>query len=303
MGAHKTDSIQNTSRPSPAPAPHFTLHDDGKGIDIKQWSVRNSEAAIVTTAVEEQMAEQLNIKLPGMLFANNSLELIFSPTSSQQLENTSVDSIPPFKLSFTARGALRMVGLADPNIRVRAAACWEGKNERSDVEISTIEEASDWTFSTKYPGTIENIAYTSPSNDTSASEKSTGNRPLVPIDYDALRNTELPIVFSSQVILFEDELDDNGTASYKVRIRVMPSFFFILARFFLRVDGVLLRVYDTRYYHRFGSDVLVRETSTKEAKLDDSWKGVHPSILRDPDLVSRRIPSQSSKLENILLPS
>jgi hypothetical protein len=31
--------------------------------------------------------------------------------------------------------------------------------------------------------------------------------------------------------------------------RVMPSSFFLLLRFFLRIDGVLIRMNDTRLYH------------------------------------------------------
>lgn len=44
----------------------------------------------------------------------------------------------------------------------------------------------------------------------------------------------------------------------------MPSCFFILLRFFLRVDDVLFRVYDTRIYHRFGTSTVIRECSTRE---------------------------------------
>lgn len=31
--------------------------------------------------------------------------------------------------------------------------------------------------------------------------------------------------------------------------RVMPTSFFVLLRFFLRVDGVMIRINDTRLYH------------------------------------------------------
>lgn len=35
--------------------------------------------------------------------------------------------------------------------------------------------------------------------------------------------------------------------------RVMPSSFFLLLRFFLRIDGVLIRMNDTRLYHEVPS--------------------------------------------------
>ena len=47
----------------------------------------------------------------------------------------------------------------------------------------------------------------------------------------------------------------------------MPTSFFVLARFWLRVDGVLFRIFDTRFYHSFLSSppLIVRETSGWEA--------------------------------------
>jgi type 2A phosphatase activator TIP41 len=44
----------------------------------------------------------------------------------------------------------------------------------------------------------------------------------------------------------------------------MPSGFYILQRFFLRVDEVLFRMNDTRIYHEFGTEYLQREYSSRE---------------------------------------
>lgn len=44
----------------------------------------------------------------------------------------------------------------------------------------------------------------------------------------------------------------------------MPSGFYILQRFFLRVDEVLFRMNDTRVYHEFGTDYLQLEYSSRE---------------------------------------
>jgi len=50
----------------------------------------------------------------------------------------------------------------------------------------------------------------------------------------------------------------------------MPTCFFILSRFTLRVDGVLFRTFDTRIYHSFISNpgLIVREMSGWEAPYD-----------------------------------
>lgn len=277
----------------------FHILDDGRGIDIKRWRIRNVQDVIASTAVEEQMSEQLGIKLPGMLFDKNLIQLKFNvPDAVGEAEATSSAEL---ELQFNTVDALGMVGGLDPSIKVKAAERWDSKKERTDVEISTIKGASDWTFSTKYTGTLCSNGRKITGEPDGSVISSTGE--MVPINYDALRDTSIPILFSAQTILFEDELDDNGTASYKVRIRVMPGFFFILARFFLRVDGVLIRTYDTRYYHEFGKPVIVRESVTREANLRSSMKDVHPSVLRDPDLASQKIPVCATKLENICLSS
>ena len=45
----------------------------------------------------------------------------------------------------------------------------------------------------------------------------------------------------------------------------MPASFFVLLRFLLRVDGVVYRIIDTRLWHLFGTDVMLREHVVKEA--------------------------------------
>lgn len=94
------------------------------------------------------------------------------------------------------------------------------------------------------------------------------------IDYERLKQQE-KIFFYDEAILYEDELADNGTSVLSVKIvscslnrmhhslnrahlslcvslgqRVMASGFFILLRFFLRVDGVVVRLFDTRIHHQ-----------------------------------------------------
>ncbi|KAI6024518.1 TIP41-like family-domain-containing protein [Pisolithus marmoratus] len=65
-------------------------------------------------------------------------------------------------------------------------------------------------------------------------------------------NSHVPIRFYlCRDTVYEDELHDNGSSNLVVRIRVMPTCFFILARFTLRVDNVLFRIHDTRIYHSF----------------------------------------------------
>ena len=47
----------------------------------------------------------------------------------------------------------------------------------------------------------------------------------------------------------------------------MPSGFFILLRFFMRVDGVLIRCFDTRYYYEIENDYILREYLERESPM------------------------------------
>ena len=62
----------------------------------------------------------------------------------------------------------------------------------------------------------------------------------------------------------------------------MPSGFYILQRFFLRVDEVLFRMNDTRIYHEFWTEYLQREYSSREEhynKIRAVSKDDFPSIF------------------------
>ncbi len=49
----------------------------------------------------------------------------------------------------------------------------------------------------------------------------------------------------------------------------MPSGFFCLCRFYLRVDATLVRVHDTRLYHRVGTGCLIRECTERESSAEE----------------------------------
>ncbi|SPO21563.1 related to TIP41 - negatively regulates the TOR signaling pathway [Ustilago trichophora] len=71
-----------------------------------------------------------------------------------------------------------------------------------------------------------------------------------------------PILFYDDIVLYEDELADNGSSIVNVKVRVMPSGFLVLQRFFLRVDDVVFRVFDTRLYCQFAPAPVPRSVST-----------------------------------------
>ncbi|KAJ9574255.1 hypothetical protein L9F63_026098, partial [Diploptera punctata] len=169
------------------------------------------------------------------------------------------------------------------NIKIACADAWK----ESRMESGPMEEVKpfDWTFTTDYAGTL--------SGDFNVEKTETR------IDLDKLRQRE-KILFYHDLCLFEDELHDNGTAVCSVKIRVMPSSFFILLRYFLRIDNVLLRINDTRFYHEFETDFILREYTSKEAKVQEL--NIPPSQLIDPSEVAQFLPLMSSNYEKLILP-
>ena len=80
---------------------------------------------------------------------------------------------------------------------------------------------------------------------------------------------ENPILHFGEVYLFEDDLEDCGYTMSKVRFRVMKDCWYVLLRFFLRVDGTTVRIYDTRIFHEFGKNFIHREFQHKESKWNE----------------------------------
>jgi len=76
---------------------------------------------------------------------------------------------------------------------------------------------------------------------------------------------ENPILHFGEVVLFEDEIADRGLASSNVRFRVMEDSFLVLLRSYVRVDHVVVRILDTRFYHEFGTKKIIRDFQHRES--------------------------------------
>merc|ERR1711920_602923 len=100
------------------------------------------------------------------------------------------------------------------------------------------------------------------------------------INYEKLKERE-PILWHDTIDLYEDELHDHGTCLFQVRVRVMPSGFFVLSRFWMRLDRVLIRLRDTRVHHLFGTNYMLREYVEKEAKFADLAAAGHSKNMAD----------------------
>lgn len=122
--------------------------------------------------------------------------------------------------------------------------------EKKHEGITEIVKPFDWSYSTDYKGTAKsNTLIFEPSKS--------------PIPLELLKRPD-PILFFDEVMLYEDEMADNGITLLSCKIRVMPARLLLLCRFFMRLDNVLLRIRDTRVYVDFESGEVIREYVEKE---------------------------------------
>lgn len=207
--------------------------------------------------------------MPDMVFPNNVLSLTH--------QNGAL-------LQFNALDALRYVSNGKINVQLACAEAWKESRSESSEYLEEKIKPFDWTFTTNYTGTISGFKV-----------EETNER----IDMDKLKQRD-KIMFYHDLTLFEDELHDNGIAVSSVKIRVMPGSFFILLRYFLRIDNVMLRINDTRIYHEFGKNYLLREFTSREAKVEDIY--VSPALFLEPSAIAPHLPLTGSRYHKLMVP-
>jgi type 2A phosphatase activator TIP41 len=135
-------------------------------------------------------------------------------------------------------------------------------------KIGNDESDEDWTFSTPYMGHITSI------------NKSDINSFYSYIKKDkkfTIKETKLVfpktkienILNYNQINFFEDELGDIGLSEGKIGFGIMENNFLGLMTCYLRVDNMLVRNIDTKIYHKFGDDYIIRNFTVKQKTYDE----------------------------------
>uniref|UniRef100_A0A3Q3WHJ0 TIP41-like protein n=1 Tax=Mola mola TaxID=94237 RepID=A0A3Q3WHJ0_MOLML len=238
------------------------------------WQVTAAKTHIMKSKDIERLAEELNMpSLPEMLFGDNVL----------RIKHTN-----GYGIEFNATDALKRVNNMEDAVKVACALEWQ--ESRVDSEHSKeVLKPYDWTYTTDYRGTL--IGEDMQINVTTTTER---------IDMEKLKARE-QIMFFDEVLLFEDELHDHGVSMISVKIRVMPTSFFLLQRFFLRVDRVLIRINDTRLYHEAGKNYMLREFSTRESKIAE-LKSVPAALYTDPNEIAQHLNLRLTECEKLEFP-
>ena len=255
--------------------------DQGGSIAQGGFRITTHKLPILKAGPIEQMTEKLGIAPPEMIFGDNCVA-IENPASG-------------WRINFNAFDALDRVDKTGGNmLKVAYSQEWQQNREHVAEDIKEVVKPFDWSYSTDYAGTIDS---------------STGKR-LEPTDMPIpihLLTRPDPILFFDDVVLYEDELADNGIAMLSVKIRVMPARLLLLSRFFLRLDGVIFRIRDTRVYVEFATGEVIREYTAKEEKYEVVRQGLAatreevPAMMRDPNRLVDVLPVVAQKRERVVL--
>ncbi|XP_013185814.2 TIP41-like protein [Amyelois transitella] len=183
-------------------------------------------------------------------------------------------------INFNPLDALRGVANTVEAIEVACAEAWQ--EARPDAEKK--KRNFDWTFSTEYKGTLTDNIVIEATNEE--------------IDYNLLKRKE-QILFYHDLTLFEDELHDHGISKLSVKIRVMPSCWYILMRYFLRVDDVLVRSHETRMFHVLDSNYVLREFMAKESMAKDL--NIPITHMKEADDVIPHLPVKLKTIDKLII--
>ncbi|EGG20972.1 hypothetical protein DFA_00841 [Cavenderia fasciculata] len=255
------------------------------GIEIEGWRIATSKKPILNSAEKDQWERELTINsLPEMIFGHNFVSL------------SKIDG--SISMVYNAYDALSLVQkTTDHSIKVSSAKFWEEVNKGFG---GSIEKEYDWTYNTPYIGSIlkDGHNYVNREDKPSHLFENTTEQ----IDVEKLKRPD-PILFYDEVTLFEDELADNGISILSIKIRVMQDSVFLLQRFFLRVDDVIIRCLDTRVYHEFDKNYCLREVTFKECNYDllKHYFEKDPTTITNTNFIVSQLPIKDVHMEKIFL--
>ncbi|KAL2842954.1 TIP41-like family-domain-containing protein [Aspergillus pseudoustus] len=252
-----------------------------EAITVKGFKISTQKLPILKAEPIEAMTKKLGIAPPEMIFGDNFVAIEHEKSG--------------WGINFNAFDALdRVDKTGESMLKVAYSREWQKSREATHDGIKDVVKPFDWSYSTDYKGSIIST------QGHSFEETST------PIPIHLLKRPD-PILFFDEVVLYEDELADNGITMLSCKIRVMPGRLLLLSRFFMRLDNVLLRLRDTRIYIDFETSEVIREHQFRECEYEAvRQKLAHarddiPAIMRDPNRLSELLPVIKKRLERVSL--
>ncbi|KAF2019393.1 TIP41-domain-containing protein [Aaosphaeria arxii CBS 175.79] len=254
-------------------------HEAENSITQNGFKITTQKLPILKAAPIEEMTKQLGITPPEMIFGDNFAR---------------VDHVASgWRIEFNAFDALdRVDKTGDSMLKVSYSKEWQQNRQKQFEDIKEVVKPFDWSYSTDYKGSTP---------DTPKLEPTTK-----PIPLELLKRPD-PILFFDDVVLYEDELADNGIAMLSCKIRVMPARLLLLSRFFMRLDDVVFRIRDTRVFVEFATGEVIREYTAREEKYEVVRKTLAGTkedvlaIMRDPNRLAEYIPIVEKTTDTVKL--
>ncbi|KAL8943508.1 MAG: hypothetical protein Q9216_001043 [Gyalolechia sp. 2 TL-2023] len=255
-------------------------HEPGNIVTQSGFRITTRKLPILKAEPIERMTATLGIAPPEMIFGDNV-------TSIEHLKSG-------WNIEFNALDALDLVDkTGNSMLQVAHSKEWQSTREKKHEGITEVVKPFDWSYTTDYKGTERSTSlHLRPSD--------------IPIPLELLKRPD-PIIFFDEVVLYEDEMADNGITAFTCKVRVMPARLLLLCRFFMRLDGVMVRIRDTRVYVEFDSREVIREYTAREDRYEAirqklAMKGRDaPAQLRDPNNIVDLLPIVDKTLERVVL--
>ncbi|PKY05326.1 TIP41-domain-containing protein [Aspergillus campestris IBT 28561] len=249
-------------------------------ISVKGFKITTQKLPILKADPIEDMTKKLGITPPEMIFGDNYVAIEHEKSG--------------WGINFNAFDALDRVDKTGSSmLKVAYSREWQSSREKTHEGIKEIVKPFDWSYSTDYTGTV--------SRNARDFEPTTQAIPI-----ELLKRPD-PILFFDEVILYEDELADNGIAMLSCKIRVMPDRLLLLLRFFMRLDNVLFRLRDTRVYVDFDTLEVIREYQSKECDYEvvrrtlAATRDDIPAVMRDANRLSEILQIKEKRSERVTL--
>ncbi|CAI5721839.1 unnamed protein product [Peronospora destructor] len=269
-----------------------------KGIRLHNWVIGSIKTHITPIDTVHEIGKAAKLTPPEMVFGKNQLILFHEPSgvcyNFLAVEALKGTHFPP-PVSDQAQNIV-----ANQQLKVANA-----KHNTNKEEVKELDITYDWTYTTDYKGSLQRLTKAEglPIMFTKRKEEPTIGPTIERIDYEKLKERE-PILWFDDVALYEDELHDHGTSAMSVKVRVMSSGFFVLSRYWMRLDHVVVRLHETRTHHLFGTDHFIREYTRKEEKFDTLFSKGHPknmSNYTNIDTFQHLLPVREAVFEKVLL--
>ncbi|KAF6266051.1 TIP41-like family-domain-containing protein [Scenedesmus sp. NREL 46B-D3] len=291
------------------------VHEDS--YSVRGWTVRARTAPIIGSTLMDQYSEQLGgvLTLPEICFGNSSLQLrhdasgvVLSFSALDALKQWKADDLPPLKVNLAREWQAARLHEIQKQQAVVLEYDWTfttsycgsivlspprfGSSTSSSSEAAAQQQHEDADGIPVVQQQQQQQPAAAPEAAAAIYSAPPGTRPQqqqlprwqpsrCQIDRRMLMSKDEPILFYAEVPLYESELDDNGVCQLTVKVRVMPRCWLVLLRFWLRVDGCLVRLREVRHFCRLDTPqpVVIRETKHCEGTMQQLAAAGAPSSV------------------------